>query len=232
MDDAQPWDRFGPWVRQRLAEGVTTLYVDEPRRTEPTGVPPDFDATAGHLALWAEALGAQFPRARVESAKEAIHALRSRKSPREAEILEANAPTHRGGPQGRCGSRGAGDEAADCRVGGGERVYRGRGARTVVLALDHVRPECPAGQPVQAFFRYEQLDRQMEEGEVIRVDIGCAANGYGADVGRTLPVSGVFTDAQAETWDLLVAGYEAGTGSHGRRRAGERSSRGQRGGDS
>ena len=210
VDDAQSWDRFGSWVRQRLAEGVTTLYVDEPRRTEPTGVPPDFDATAGHLALWADALGTQFPQARVESAKEAIHALRSRKSPREAEILEANALL-------TAAALWAVAEAV-------EPGMRQRTAESVVVSACIAGggqgpsfwpwimsgPNAQLDNLVQAFFRYEQLDRQMEEGEVIRVDIGCAANGYGADVGRTLPVSGVFTEAQAETWDLLVAGYEAG----------------------
>jgi len=44
----------------------------------------------------------------------------------------------------------------------------------------------------------------------VRVDIGCHGANYGADVGRTLPVGGRFSAAQAELWDLLVAGYLAG----------------------
>ncbi|MFQ5689948.1 MAG: aminopeptidase P N-terminal domain-containing protein [Gemmatimonadota bacterium] len=63
---------------------------------------------------------------------------------------------------------------------------------------------------VQAFFRYDQLNRVMRSGELARVDIGCAGGLYGADVGRTLPVSGRFSPGQREAWNLLIRGYRAG----------------------
>jgi len=50
----------------------------------------------------------------------------------------------------------------------------------------------------------------MQAGEVVRVDIGCRGHGYGADVGRTIPVSGTFTETQAAVWNLLTDGYLAG----------------------
>lgn len=210
VDEANPWGQFEEWVEGRLSDGATVLYVDEPRRPEATGVPPGFAATAGHLALWADALRARFPQASIRSAKEAIHAMRWRKSEQEGDLLAANArlTAEALAAVARAVEPGMRQRAAEsvvvdaCIAGGGQGpsfwpwIMSGPNAR-----LDNL---------VQAFFRYEQLDRVMEEGEVIRVDIGCAANGYGADVGRTLPVSGAFTDAQAEAWDLLVAGYEAG----------------------
>jgi Xaa-Pro aminopeptidase len=63
---------------------------------------------------------------------------------------------------------------------------------------------------VRSDFSYTQLDRVMQSGELVRVDIGCAKHGYGADVGRTVPVSGRFTAGQAETWNLLIAAYRVG----------------------
>jgi Xaa-Pro aminopeptidase len=52
-------------------------------------------------------------------------------------------------------------------------------------------------------------DRVMQEGELARVDIGCAQHHYEGDVGRTAPVSGRFTPEQREAWDLFVHAYDA-----------------------
>jgi Xaa-Pro aminopeptidase len=54
------------------------------------------------------------------------------------------------------------------------------------------------------------MDRQMKRGEVARVDVGCQIDHYMGDVGRTVPVSGVFSAGQREAWDLLIAAYRAG----------------------
>ena len=76
-------------------------------------------------------------------------------------------------------------------------------------------PNAHVGELVSAFFRYDQGNRVAESDEVVRVDIGCAGGLYGADVGRTLPVSGRFTEGQAEAWDLLIVGYQAGLDAMG-----------------
>lgn len=52
-------------------------------------------------------------------------------------------------------------------------------------------------------------DRVMQAGELARVDIGCRQDHYEGDVGRTVPVSGRFTDAQREAWDMFVRAYDA-----------------------
>src|SRR5262245_47829378 len=54
------------------------------------------------------------------------------------------------------------------------------------------------------------LDRRMEPGGLVRVDVGCAYGGYMGDVGRTVPVSGRYDAGQRETWDLLVGAYRKG----------------------
>jgi Xaa-Pro aminopeptidase len=61
-----------------------------------------------------------------------------------------------------------------------------------------------------SFVSYDHVDRQMQAGEVVRVDVGCQVDHYMGDVGRTAPVSGRFTDGQREVWDLFIAGYRAG----------------------
>ncbi len=61
-----------------------------------------------------------------------------------------------------------------------------------------------------SFQSYEHLNRVMQRGEVVRVDVGCQLEHYMGDVGRTAPVSGHFTPGQREAWDLFIAGYRAG----------------------
>ncbi len=74
--------------------------------------------------------------------------------------------------------------------------------------------------PFESLVDYRHLDRAMRPGEVARVDVGCDADHYKGDVGRTAPVSGRFDAGQRETWELLIAAYRAGLAlfKHGARR--------------
>jgi len=64
--------------------------------------------------------------------------------------------------------------------------------------------------PFTSFADPHNLDRAMRDGEVARLDVGCAIGHYMGDVGRTVPVSGKYSAGQAEVIDLLVAAYRAG----------------------
>jgi Xaa-Pro aminopeptidase len=62
----------------------------------------------------------------------------------------------------------------------------------------------------EAFVDYRNLDRTMQAGEVVRLDLGCDFQMYKGDFGRTIPVSGHFDEGQRETLDLLNGAYLAG----------------------
>src|SRR5580698_1270126 len=62
----------------------------------------------------------------------------------------------------------------------------------------------------EAFVDYHNLDRKMQAGEVVRLDLGCDFAMYKGDFGRTIPVSGHFDDGQRETMELLNGAYLAG----------------------
>ena len=49
---------------------------------------------------------------------------------------------------------------------------------------------------------YDRRNRTMEDGELVILDVGCEIDGYVSDVGRTLPVNGVFTPLQREKLEL------------------------------
>jgi len=45
---------------------------------------------------------------------------------------------------------------------------------------------------------YDRRNRQMEDGDLVILDVGCEIDGYVSDVGRTFPVNGAFTPVQRE----------------------------------
>jgi len=62
-------------------------------------------------------------------------------------------------------------------------------------------------KPFTSLAAYDHLDGVLRTGDLIRLDIGCEWKHYGGDLGRTLPVSGHFTEEQRETWNIFVMAY-------------------------
>ncbi len=206
----QPWDQFQPWLQERLEASPVKLYVDAPRPAEATGTPEPLLAVAGDLGLWRQALRQAFPDAVIESALPVLREMRWVKSPSEIAALRANAI-----------ATVAALHAAAARIEPGIRQRQVEA--TVIAACIEAGAHGPSFWPwamsgpnarvdnlVRAFYSYEHLDRTLLAGELVRVDIGCRGHGYGADVGRTIPVDGEFSAPQAETWELLTSAYLAG----------------------
>lgn len=66
-----------------------------------------------------------------------------------------------------------------------------------------------ASGPNSTILHYNENDRFMEDGDVLKVDIGSSYRGYAADVTRTLPVNGTFTEEQADIYQLVRDAQEA-----------------------
>jgi len=62
-------------------------------------------------------------------------------------------------------------------------------------------------RPLASLAAYDHLDRVMQAGELVRLDVGCEYRHYLGDLGRTVPVSGHYTEDQRETWNIFVAAY-------------------------
>ena len=213
LASVEEWDGFVPWVRSRIGEEVRTLYVDGSRRPEATGAPPGMQAVSGERTLWRASLEEAFPSVPITSVREVMQRHRWAKSPAEATILYTNAQ--------------ATVDAIKAVAEGLEPGMRQRATESLVVSACLAAgaqgpsfwpwtmsgPNGHSNRLFGAFYAYDNLDREALAGEVVRVDIGCAGGGYGADVGRTFPVSGQFTPGQAEAWNLVVAGYRAGLGA-------------------
>lgn len=68
-------------------------------------------------------------------------------------------------------------------------------------------------RPFFSMALYDHLNTPMRAGDLVRLDVGCEWQHYQGDLGRTVPVSGHYSDDQRETWGIFVAAYHAGAAS-------------------
>ncbi|MEW6412001.1 MAG: Xaa-Pro peptidase family protein [Candidatus Zixiibacteriota bacterium] len=56
---------------------------------------------------------------------------------------------------------------------------------------------------------YGRLDKEIKPGELVLIDFGAEWNHYAADITRTFPVDGKFTEAQAQIYDVVLEAQKA-----------------------
>jgi Xaa-Pro aminopeptidase len=83
-----------------------------------------------------------------------------------------------------------------------ERAFFARGATG--LAFQSIVASGGNG----AVLHWEKLDGAIADGELAVVDIGGSYGGYAADVTRTYPVSGRFSDAQRKVYEVVLRAQE------------------------
>ncbi len=76
-------------------------------------------------------------------------------------------------------------------------TYRRHGARWGF-------PSIVASGPNATTLHYEENSREVAEGELVLADIGAAVGNYTADVTRTFPAGGKFTEAQRAVYEIVL----------------------------
>ncbi len=206
FNDVLPIDSLEPRLKARFASAPTTVLIagTDARGAVQTPLPM---ATSGlRWQAWVTSLGAK----EGKPATPLLRALRDVKSAEEIAIL-----------------RRVGRASGAAFLAGIRALHVGQTQRRAELAVVNAcvaagargvsfwpwtmsGPNAQFANLFSSFQSYEHIDRVMQRGEVVRVDVGCQADHYMGDVGRTAPVSGHFTDGQREAWDLFIAGYRAG----------------------
>lgn len=82
------------------------------------------------------------------------------------------------------------------------RVFRERGAERQAY-----RPIVGSGANA-TILHYIRNDRQIQAGELLLIDAGCEYNYYAADVTRTFPVDGRFSEAQRRVYEIVLRAQE------------------------
>lgn len=65
-------------------------------------------------------------------------------------------------------------------------------------------PSIVASGPNATTLHYEENNRDIARGELVLADIGAAVGNYTADVTRTFPAGGVFSEAQREVYEVVL----------------------------
>jgi len=65
-------------------------------------------------------------------------------------------------------------------------------------------PSIVGSGPNALILHYDDNDRQMQAGDMVVMDVGAEFNGYSADITRTIPVSGLFTEGQRELYEAVL----------------------------
>jgi Xaa-Pro aminopeptidase len=150
----------------------------------------------------AEKLRAMFPLRDVSDAAGAIGKLRLKKSAGEIELIRrsvnATVEAHR---------------AAWRRIAPGVHEYQ-VGATLAATWLD-LGCERSAYPPIigsganATVLHYEANWRRMDSGDVLVIDAGAECAGYAADVTRTVPVNGKFSERQRELYEIVLGAQKA-----------------------
>jgi Xaa-Pro aminopeptidase len=210
FDEVAPWEELVPYLRKRVSAGVKKFYLDAPRGPEMPGNPPGLWPVAGDKGLWRRSIAQVFSDIELANAEPIIREMRWVKSASEIAVL-----------------REVGRTSGQALLAGMHAIEPESNQRiteaAVVSGCIEAGAEGPSFWPwimsgpnahnpmlVRSFYDYHHLNRTMKSGELVRMDIGCDLGHYEGDVGRTVPVSGKFTDEQAEAWNLLVDVYRAG----------------------
>ena len=156
--------------------------------------------TAGEEA--AARLRALAPVREVVDAQRALARLRMIKSPEEIGLLQHAADV-----------TAAAHEAAWKRAAPGVYEYQVAAAFTDFY-LDHgceraAYPPIAGSGPNSVYLHYQRNQRRMDRGDLLLIDAGAECAGYAADVTRTIPVGGKFTQRQREIYDIVLGAQKA-----------------------
>ena len=84
-----------------------------------------------------------------------------------------------------------------------EFEFRNRGATRPAF------PSIIASGPNSTTLHYTENKRQMQSGDLVIIDVGAEFENYSADLTRTYPVDGHFTDRQREIYNVVLGAQEA-----------------------
>src|SRR6202451_440398 len=215
LDHVVPWDQFVSFVEERhKSNPKLVLYADSAGQTGQMAgdrnVPPGLGPMENSHLVWSTMLRQRWSDIETKDAFGILDEVRSVKSPAElGRLRQAAAVTAEGFwagvhaiTSGKTQRQVEGAVLDACLQAGSDGPSLWPWVRSGPYALGDTLFE--------AFVDYQNLDRKMQAGEVVRLDLGCDFQMYKGDFGRTIPVSGHFDEGQRETMELLNGAYFAG----------------------
>jgi Xaa-Pro aminopeptidase len=167
-----------------------------------TLVPHPEDTGFPHASVWSEWLAEAAPQVSWQDVAPAIGAMRQIKSPGEIALLTK-----------------AIDLSIDAHLIAMRTVRPGLYEYQVAARMveTHLWGGCEgeAYAPIvgtgfdSTVLHFNRLEREIRDGDMVLMDVGCQYAGYAADVTRTLPANGRFTPRQKEIYEIVLGAQNA-----------------------
>jgi Xaa-Pro aminopeptidase len=189
----EPWSDLAKQLSRFLAESQVLFIATDPGVLgEPLS--PDL-ALAGDIR-------ARFPSLALKDPRDALGRLRMVKSPAEIELV-------RRAVEITCQAQLDALRAAR----GGTTEYQVQAEVEHRFVLEGARrpayPSIVGSGPNSCILHYDASARTMKDGELLLMDVGAEFQRYAADVTRTIPVGGHFTDEQRAIYDVVLKAQDA-----------------------
>jgi len=179
---------------EKLGKHFSTFYTVLPYEKENGGYP--------HEKMVVDWLGVAVPPAKLKDVRKQIYALRQTKSPGEIAFLTR-----------------AIDLSLDAHVEAMKRMHPGVYEYQIAAKMVEVHaaggseaegyaPIVGAG-PNSTVLHYDKLERKIQDGDIVVLDVGAQYSGYSADITRTFPANGKFTPRQREIYEIVLAAQNA-----------------------
>ena len=186
------WDAL--FVEVRAARGKVSL---------PLGPSPSPSSELPEAYAWANKFRERFFGVAVIDGLPIVEDLRQIKTPYEQKILERgvaiSSDAHKAGM--KVTAPGKFEYEVEAAI---EQVYLANGA------MSWGYPSIVGSGPNSTILHYGESSRKMEPGDLLLVDAAASFQGLTGDITRTTPVSGTFSPAQKEIYQLVLAAQEAG----------------------
>jgi Xaa-Pro aminopeptidase len=167
-----------------------------------TELPGPHDEGYPHAANWSQWVKEAAPQAAVKDISSAVGTLRAIKSPGELALIQK-----------------AVDPSIDAHLEAMKMVrpglYEYQVAARMVDIHAYAGCETEAYAPIvgtgfnSTVLHYNKLDRRIEDGDLVLLDVGGQYSGYASDITRTIPANGKFTARQREIYEIVLGAQNA-----------------------
>jgi Xaa-Pro aminopeptidase len=207
------WDGLADFIEtRRKANPAITLYLDhggEGKMVADVSNPPGLGAVENPYLLWPAAIKAKWPDADIADATPILLKIRAIKSPAEIALMKKAAEFTDAGF--RAAMAAIAPERTNREIEGAaiDGAFRA-GADGIGMWPELKTGPVSSKTVFQKAYDYHLLNRTVKAGETVLMDLGFNYEFYKGDVGRTLPVSGHFTQDQREVIDFMNNAYQSG----------------------
>jgi Xaa-Pro aminopeptidase len=184
----------------KLHDALVALVKNSPEIY--TELPGPHDEGYPHAVNWSKWVKEAAPQAELKNVSSAVGTLRAIKSLGELALIQK-----------------AIDPSIDAQFAAMKMMHSGlyeyQVAARMVEIHDNAGCETEAYAPIvgsginSTVLHYNKLDRKIDGGEIVLMDVGGQYSGYASDITRTIPADGKFTPRQREIYEIVLGAQNA-----------------------